>query len=85
MESINVRVKKIEKENSRLKGVASVLIDDSYMIHDIKIIEGDKGLFIAMPNKKLATGEYRDIAHPVNSSTRSFFEDAILNEYRNCK
>lgn len=85
METINVKVKKIEKENSRLKGIASVLIDDSYMIHGIKIIEGDKGLFIAMPNKKMATGEYRDIAHPVNSKVRGFFENAILNEYRNCK
>ncbi|MDD2469650.1 MAG: septation regulator SpoVG [Bacilli bacterium] len=81
MEITSVNVRKIEKENSRMKGIASVLIDDSFAIHDIRIIEGDKGIFIAMPSRKTATGGYRDIAHPINPEVRKLFEDAILAEY----
>ncbi len=81
MQITSVSVRKIEKEGSRMKGIASVLIDDSFAIHDIRIIEGDKGLFIAMPSRKTATGGYRDIAHPINPDVRKMFEDAILKEY----
>lgn len=81
MKITSVTVKRIEKENSRMKGIASVLIDDSFAIHDIRIIEGDKGLFIAMPSRKTAVGGYRDIAHPINPDVRKMFEDAILTEY----
>ena len=77
----SVTVRKIEKENSRMKGIASVLIDDSFAVHDIRIIEGDNGLFIAMPSRKTPTGGYRDIAHPINPEVRKMFEDAILEEY----
>ena len=81
MEITSVNVRKIEKEGSRMKGIASVLLDDSFAVHDIRIIEGDNGLFIAMPSRKTATGGYRDIAHPINPEVRSMFEDAILEAY----
>jgi len=81
MELTSVRVHKIEKEGSRIKGIASVVIDDSFVIHDIKIIEGDNGLFIAMPSRKNASGENVDIAHPINSDVRKQFSDAIFAEY----
>lgn len=78
--SVNVRI--TEKEDSRMKGIASILLDDCFAIHDIRIIEGDNGLFIAMPSRKTATGGYRDIAHPINPDVRKMFEDAILEEYK---
>ena len=81
MKITSVNVRKIEKESSRMKGIASVLLDDSFAIHDIRIIEGEKGLFIAMPSKKTPNGGYRDIAHPINSEIRSMFEEAIIKAY----
>ena len=81
MKITSVNVRKIEKEGSRMKGIASVLLDDSFAVHDIRIIEGEKGLFIAMPSKKTPTGDYRDIAHPINPEVRSMFEEAILKAY----
>ncbi len=83
MKITSVNVRKIEKENSRMKGIASVLIDDSFAVHDIRIIEGDNGLFIAMPSRKTATGGYRDIAHPINPEGRALFEEAIFEAYKN--
>ena len=77
----SVTVKKFDKENSRMKGIASVLIDDCFAVHDIRIIEGDNGLFIAMPSRQTSTGGYRDIAHPINSETRQMFEKAVLEAY----
>ena len=65
-----------------MKGIASVLIDDCFAVHDIRIIEGDNGLFIAMPSRKTSTGSYRDIAHPINPETRTLFEEAILEAYK---
>ena len=82
MDITSVSVHKVEKENSRMKGIASVLIDDAFAVHDIRSIEGDNGLFIAMPSRKTATGTYRDIAHPINQDVRKSFEDAILEEYK---
>ena len=81
MKITSVNVRKIEKEGSRMKGIASVLLDDSFAVHDIRIIEGEKGLFISMPSKKTPTGDYRDIAHPINPEVRSMFEEAILKAY----
>lgn len=81
MKITSVNVRKIEKEGSRMKGIASVLLDDSFAVHDIRIIEGEKGLFIAMPSKKTPTGDYRDIAHPINPEVRSMFEEAIIKAY----
>ena len=81
MKITSVNVRKIEKDGSRMKGIASVLIDDSFAVHDIRIIEGDNGLFIAMPSRKTAVGGYRDIAHPINPEVRALFEEAILDAY----
>ena len=80
MKITDVRVRKVESD-SKMRAVASITIDDVFVIHDIKIIEGEKGLFIAMPSKKGADGEYRDIAHPINSSTRGKIQDSVLAEY----
>ena len=77
----SVSVSKITKENSRLRGIASVLLDDSFAIHDIRIIEGDNGLFIAMPSRKTATGEYKDVCHPINPDVRTEFTNAVLDAY----
>ena len=85
MKITSVNVRKIEKEGSRMKGIASVLLDDSFAVHDIRIIEGDDGLFIAMPSRKTATGGYRDIAHPINSEVRAMFEETILEAYENAE
>lgn len=83
MKITSVTVRRIEKEGSRMKGIASVLLDDSFAVHDIRIIEGDNGLFIAMPSRKTATGDYRDIAHPINPDVRKQFQDAIIEAYNN--
>ena len=82
MNITDVRVRKMTKE-SKMKAVVSITIDDEFVIHDIKVVEGEKGLFIAMPSRKLANGEYSDVAHPINSETRKMFEDAIIEEYNN--
>ncbi|MEG2620490.1 MAG: septation regulator SpoVG [Bacilli bacterium] len=81
MQITSVRVKKIEKENSRMKATASVVLDDCFKVRDIRIIEGEEGLFIAMPSRKLEEGKYRDVAHPTNPETRDVFSKAILDEY----
>ena len=85
MKITSVNVRKIEKEGSRMKGIASVLIDDSFAVHDIRIIEGDNGLFIAMPSRKTAVGGYRDIAHPINPEVRAMFEEAIFEANKNAE
>ena len=85
MEITSVTVRKEEKENSIMRGKASVLIDDCFAIHDIRIIEGNDGLFIAMPSRQKANGEYRDIAHPINQETRKMFQDKILEAYKNAE
>ena len=77
----SVNVRKVEKDDSRMKGIASVLLDDCFAIHDIRIIEGDNGLFIAMPSRQTSTGGYRDIAHPINTETRQIFEKEIIEAY----
>lgn len=74
---------KIEKVNStnRVKGVAKITIDDEFVIHDIKVLEGQSGLFIAMPSRRTPNGEFKDIAHPINSETREKIQNAIIEEY----
>ena len=81
MNITDVRVRKIAKEG-KMKAVVSITIDDEFVVHDIKVIEGEKGLFIAMPSRKAADGEYRDIAHPINSSTREKIHELILEKYQ---
>ncbi len=80
MQITDVRVKKITKEG-KMKAIVSITIDNAFVVHDIKVIEGDKGLFIAMPSKKSLDGEYRDIAHPINSDTRESIQNIILEKY----
>lgn len=80
MQITDVRVRKVAKEG-KLKAVVSITLDEEFVVHDIKVIEGEKGLFIAMPGKKSADGEYRDIAHPINSDTRERIQNLILGKY----
>ncbi|MGN1160125.1 MAG: septation regulator SpoVG [Lachnospiraceae bacterium] len=80
MNITDVRIRKITKEG-KMKAIVSITLDDEFVIHDIKVIEGEKGLFIAMPSKKTADGEYRDIAHPINSDTREQIQSTILKRY----
>ena len=80
MKVTDVRVRKIAKDG-RMKAVVSITLDEEFDVHDIKVIEGDKGLFIAMPSKRTADGEYKDIAHPINSSTRDAIQKVILESY----
>ena len=80
MHVTDVRVRRIAREG-KMRAVVSITIDNVFVVHDIKVIEGEKGLFIAMPSKKSADGEYRDIAHPINTQTRSMLEKIILDEY----
>ena len=80
MNITDVRVRKVTKEG-KMKAVVSITLDDQFVVHDIKVIDGEKGLFIAMPSKKSADGEYRDIAHPINSDTRDKIQQIILEKY----
>ena len=80
MQITDVRIRKVAKEGKR-KAVVSITIDNEFVVHDIKVIEGEKGLFIAMPSRKAADGEYRDIAHPINSDTRNMIQTLILEQY----
>lgn len=82
MEITDVRVRKINKEG-KMKAVVSITFDGNFVVHDIKVIEGEKGLFIAMPSRKAGDGEYRDIAHPINSETRQEIQEIILENYTN--
>ena len=80
MQKTDVRIRKVAKEG-KMKAVVSITIDNEFVVHDIKVIEGEKGLFIAMPSRKAADGEYRDIAHPINSDTRNMIQTLILEQY----
>lgn len=80
MQVTDIRVRRIVKEG-KMKAVVSVTLNDEFVVHDIKVIEGDKGLFIAMPSKRASDGEYKDIAHPINSATRDAIQRQILESY----
>ena len=81
MQITDIRIRKIAKEG-KMKAVVSVTFDNAFVVHDIKVIEGEKGLFIAMPSRKASDGEYRDIAHPINSGTRERIQSTILARYQ---
>ena len=81
MQITDVRVRKVTKEG-KMRAVVSITIDDVFVVLDIKVIEGEKGLFIAMPSRKASDGEYRDIAHPINSETRDKIQSLILEKYQ---
>lgn len=80
MEITDIRLKKVTKEG-KMKAIVSITLDNEFAVHDIKVIEGEKGLFIAMPSRKAADGDYRDIAHPINQATRERIQSLILAEY----
>ncbi len=80
MQITDVRIRKITKEG-KMRAVVSITLDEEFVVHDIKVIEGEKGLFIAMPSRKAGDGEYRDIAHPINSETRETIQSIILEKY----
>lgn len=80
MQITDVRVRKVAKEG-KMKAVVSITIDNEFVVHDIKVIDGEKGLFIAMPSRRSGDGEYRDIAHPINSETREKIQRIILQRY----
>ena len=80
MQITDVRIRRVEKEG-KMKAVVSITLDEEFVVHDIKVIEGEKGLFIAMPSRKASDGEYRDIAHPINSNTREKIQSMILAKY----
>lgn len=80
MEITDIRVRKINKDG-KMKAVVSVTFDNEFVVHDIKVIEGDKGRFIAMPSRKTLDGEFRDIAHPINSETRDRIQNQVLEKY----
>ena len=80
MQVTDVRVRKVTSQN-RMKAIASITIDDVFVIHDIKVIESDKGLFIAMPSRKTTNGEFKDIAHPINTETREMLQKLIIDKY----
>ena len=80
MQITDVRVRKVTKEG-KMKAIVSITLDNEFVVHDIKVIEGEKGLFIAMPSRKATDGEYRDIAHPINSETRDKIQKIILDKY----
>ncbi|MGL5042228.1 MAG: septation regulator SpoVG [Culicoidibacterales bacterium] len=80
MNITNVHVRLIQKEG-RVRAIAAVTLSESFVVHDIRVIEGNEGLFVAMPSRRLQNGEFRDIAHPINAETRKSFEVAILAQY----
>ena len=81
MEITDVRIRLVQKDDSKMKAVASITIDGCFVIHDIKIIEGNDGPFIAMPSRKSTDGTYKDIAHPINSETRDYIIKTVLEAF----
>lgn len=81
MQVTDVRVRKIYEEG-KMKAIVSVTFNEEFVVHDIKIIDGENGLFIAMPSRRIGEGEFRDIAHPINSETREKIQDAVFEKYR---
>ena len=80
MKITDVRIRKVEGQ-SRLRAIASITIDDAFAIHELRIIEGKEGLFVAMPSKEIGEGKFKDIAHPINVETRQMVEKAVLDKY----
>ena len=80
MQITDVRIKLVTGD-SRLRAIAAITFNDSFVVHDIRVIEGEKGLFVAMPSKKMANGEFRDIAHPIHAEMRKVIEDAVKEAY----
>ncbi len=84
MNITDVRVKKFNGEN-RLKAIAAITIDDCFVVHELRVIDGKEGLFVAMPSRKMPNGEFKDVAHPINQETRSLIETIVIEAYHNLK
>lgn|SRR5690625_2920319 len=80
MEVTDVRLRRVNSEG-KMKAIASITFDDEFVVHDVRVIDGNNGLFVAMPSKRTADGEFRDIAHPINSATREKIQTAVLEVY----
>lgn len=81
MNITQVKVKVLRREDSKFRAVASITIDDDFVVHDLKLIEGQDGLFIVMPSKKTPDGQYRDVAHPLRTEIREQIKNAVIEEY----
>lgn len=81
MKITEVRAKRIDGDN-RLVGIAAITIDNCFVVHELRIIEGKNGLFVAMPSRKMPNGEYKDVAHPINSETRAMIEKSVLSTFK---
>lgn len=81
MKITDVRLRKTESEDNRMKALVSITFNDEFVVHDIRVIEGNNGLFVAMPSKRTPDGEFRDIAHPINSEMRQQIQDVIMEVY----
>ncbi len=81
MKITDVRVRLVTKDDAKLKAVASITIDDCFVVHDIKVINGQDGLFISMPRRKTPEGDYKDIVHPINTETREMIKSVVLEGY----
>lgn len=82
MKVTDVRLRRISSEG-KMRAIASITINDAFVVHDVRIIDGNNGLFVAMPSKRTAEGEFKDIAHPINSETREIIQTAVIKEYEN--
>ena len=78
----DTKVRIVKKDDSKLKAIASIIVDDCFVIHDIKVIEGNDEVFIAMPSRKTPDGEFKDIAHPINTETRELIKSNVISAYR---
>lgn len=81
MQVTDVRIRKINQEG-RMKAIVSVTLDDAFVVHDVKVVEGQKGLFVAMPSKRMPDGEFKDIAHPISAEARELIQSAVLQAYK---
>ncbi len=81
MKITDVRLRKVNNQDTRMKALASITFDDAFVVHDLRVIEGNNGLFVAMPSKRTADGEFRDIAHPINSEMRQHVQEEVMRVY----
>jgi stage V sporulation protein G len=77
----DVRIRKINNNEGRMKAIVSITLEDQFVVHDVRVIEGNNGLFVAMPSKRTPNGEFKDIAHPITSETRQVIQEAVLEAY----
>ncbi len=82
MEITRVKVRLVDM--SKVRGLASITIDDEFVVHDLRVVDGDGGLFVAMPSRKIPNGTFRDVAHPINTATRQTIQDSVIEEYLRC-